>query len=315
MSEPTKKCSKCDETKPICEFPFIKKAEGIYNSQCTECKYYPKPKDGSTNRKCIDCGELKHYKNEFPASNACCKPCFAIRKKKRDAEKEASSQTQLPFQPVSPVVEEASSQTQLPFQPVSPVVEEASSQTPVETDEFFMQGVCHTIIEEEPTHKPCERCQELRLLTDYHVNNQKQCRFCVQVLKAERMESVHEFLKEKWKRAKDRAKKKNIEFTITFGQWKYIYFTIQQGLCALCGLHMTHKASDKLDDDIERFPLNISPDRKDSTKGYTYENVQFVRWCLNSAKNDMEQEAFIQMCGQVWEYHKMPKEPHWTPEA
>jgi hypothetical protein len=281
MSELTKNCTKCNEDKPICEFSFLKKAEGIRHSQCNNCKYFPKPKDGTDLRRCSDCGLLKHYKDDFAASNTCCRPCFVIRKKKRDAEKAASSQTQLPFQPVSPVVEE----------------------------------ICQVVIEEEPTHKPCERCNELRLLSDYHLNNQKQCRFCVQELKAERMESVHEFLKDKWQRAKDRAKKKHIEFTITLGQWKYIYFVIQQGLCALCGLHMTHKASAKLDDDIERFPFNISPDRKDSSKGYTFENVQFVRWCLNSAKNDMEQEAFIQMCGEVWEYHNKPKEPHWAPET
>lgn len=299
MSEPTKKCSKCGEYKPISEFSFLNKAEGTRHSQCNCCKYYPKPKDGTDMRKCSDCGLLKHYKDDFAASNTCCKPCFSKRKLKRDAEKETSSQTQLPFQPVSPVIET-----------------HFIGRTPVESDEFFMQGVCHiTIEEEEPTHKPCERCNELRLLEDYHKNNQKQCRFCVQELKSERMESVHEFLKDKWQRAKDRAKKKHIEFTVTLDQWNYIYFVIQRGLCALCGLHMTHKASSKLDDDIEKFPFNISPDRKDSTKGYTFENVQFVRWCLNSAKNDMEQEAFIQMCTEVAEYHKKVKEPHWTPEA
>ena len=276
MSEPTKKCSKCNEDKPISEFSFLNKAEGTKHSQCNCCKYYPKP-IGTTMRRCSDCGELKHYKDDFPASNTCCKQCFVIRKRKRDAEKETSSQIQLPLQPVSPVVEE--------------------------------------ITEEEPTHKPCERCNELRPLSDYHVNNQKQCRFCVQVIKSEKMESIHEFLKDKWQRAKDRAKKKHIEFTVTLEQWNYIYFVIQRGLCTLCGLHMTHKASAKLDDDIEKFPFNISPDRKDSTKGYTFENVQFVRWCLNSAKNDMEQEAFIQMCTEVAEYHKKVKEPHWTPEA
>jgi hypothetical protein len=216
---------------------------------------------------------------------------------------------------------------------VSPVIEtHFIGRTPVETDEFFMQGVCHIsieeepcdsftqgvcneIIEEEPTHKLCEKCEELRPLSDYHKNNQKQCRYCVQKLKSEKMESVHEFLKDKWQRAKDRAKKKNIEFTITLDEWNYIYFVRQRGLCALCSLYMTHKASAKLDDDIERFPFNISPDRKDSTKGYTFENVQFVRWCLNSAKNDMEQEAFIQMCTEVAEYQKKLKEPHWTPES
>jgi hypothetical protein len=294
MSEPIKKCSKCDETKPICEFPFSDKAKGIYNSCCTECKYYPKPKDGTTNKKCIDCGELKHYKNDFPSSNACCKPCFVIRKNKRDAEKKASSQTQLPFQPVSPVVEEA------------------SSQTPVETDEFFMQGVCNTTIEEEPTHKLCKRCDVLRPPSDFPIK-QKYCKFCRQELMCERMEDIHEFLKQKWAKAKSRAVNKNIEFTITLDEWNYIYFVRQRALCALSGLYMTHKAS--AISHSEKFPFNISPDRKDSTKGYTYENVQFVRWCLNSAKNVMGQEAFIQMCTEVAEYHKMPKEPHWTPEA
>ena len=79
---------------------------------------------------------------------------------------------------------------------------------------------------------------------------------------------------------------------------------------------MTHKMSNKWGPrSPSEFPLNLSPDRKDSTKGYTFENVQFVRWCLNSAKNDMEQEAFIQMCTEVAEYHKKVKELHWTPEA
>jgi hypothetical protein len=286
MSEPTKICTKCKEYKPLCSFSFQNKEMGLLHSQCSDCKYYPKPADGTNMRKCSDCGLHKHYKDEFAASNTCCKPCFYLRKLKRGTKKKESI---------------SSSQTQIIFKPV-------------DLDDSLTQGVCPTITKEEKsTHKPCERCNELRLLSDYHINNNKQCRFCIQVLKAERMESIQEFLKDKWQRAKDRAKKKNIEFTVTLEQWEYIHFVRQRALCALTGGYMTHKASTKLGDDIEKFPFNISPDRIDSKKGYTFENVQFVRWCINSAKNDMEQEAFIQMCGEVWEHHKKGGHSHWTP--
>jgi hypothetical protein len=287
MSE-TKQCNQCHFRKPLCEFTFLDKKLGKLYPSCKECKYYPKPADGTTNKRCTDCDEVKHYKNDFPASNTCCKPCFVLRKYVRDAEKI--------IQDAEKKVTE-SKQTQLPFKPVTPVPE---PEPEPETVQDFLT---------------CERCNEMRPLNDYHANNKKKCKHCVQELKAEKMKDVHEFLKNKWHRAKSRAKEKNLEFTITLEQWKYIYFAIQQGLCALSGLFMTHEASSKLDDEKEDFPFNISPDRKDSTKGYTFENVQFVCWCLNSAKNNMEQDEFIQMCGKVWEYHNKPKEPHWTPET
>jgi hypothetical protein len=214
MSELTKECSICKEIKPICSFTFQNKELKLYHSQCSGCKYFPKPKDGTNLRKCSVCEIQKHYKNDFSASQSCCKDC-----KK---------------------------------------------------------------------------------------NRHKQSR-------SEKMENIYEFLKDKMTQAASRAKKKQIEFTVTLDQWNYIYFVKQRGLCALSGEYMTHKASTNSNDDIEKFPINISPDRINSNEGYTYENVQFVRWCLNSAKNDMEQSDFIKMCAGVTEYHKNPKEPHWTP--
>ena len=270
----TKECIACHEIKPVNEFTKDKSRKDGLHTYCKTCKYYPK---GIEERPCSKCGKVKNSRDDFYPSQTCCKECFKIHVKENNKNKDIPKPRQ----------------SQLPFQPI---------QEPEPAP--------------EPEHdfKTCERCNELRPLTDYHVNNQKQCRFCVQELKSERMDNVHEFLKDKWHRAKGRAAKKNIEFTITLDQWYYIFFVIQRGLCALCGLFMTHKASAKLDNDIEKFPFNISPDRKDSTKGYTFENVQFVRWCLNSAKNDMEQGDFIQMCGQVWEYQKS-KQSHWTPET
>lgn len=271
MSE-TKECNQCHVRKELSEFTLLDKISGKLHPSCKECKYYPKPKDGTTNKKCIDCGEFKHYKNDFPSSNACCKPCFVIRKNKRDAEKKVIG----------------TNQAQLPFKSITPEPEP------------------------EPVQE-CKRCGEIRPLSDYHVNNKNKCKHCVQELKSEKMENVNTFLKNKWQRAKDRAKKDNIEFAIESDQVKYKYWVINRGECALTGIHMTHKLSPKLGDEKEKFPFNISIDRIDSTKGYTYENIQLVCWCVNSAKSDMDQDDFIQMCGKVWEYQNKPKEPHWTP--
>jgi len=75
---------------------------------------------------------------------------------------------------------------------------------------------------------------------------------------------------------------------------------------------MTHCISRSIEN-YERFPDNVSVDRIDSKLGYTFDNIQLVRWCVNSAKNDMEQNDFIHMCREVYEYNSNPKENYWVP--
>lgn len=286
MSELTKQCSKCREFKPISEYTFQDKEMNFRHSQCSDCKYWPKPKDGSCLRKCSDCNILKHYKDDFPCAQSCCKPCHALRKKLK----------------VKPVEGESVAK---------PVVVEDT------TDPIFTQGVCRIVLDgEEPTYQ-CKKCNEMRPLNYYtHKKANGVCKCCIRKLDAERMDSVHEFLNYKFTIAKNRASRDKIDFTITLKEWHYIYFVIQRGLCALCGLYMTHKKSGKTGPrTYMEFPYNISPDRKDSNKGYTFENVQFTRECLNIGKSDHSQEDYIQMCTDVVEYHKKPKIPHWTPEA
>lgn len=298
MSETTKKCSKCNEDKPISEFSFIRKADGVRHSQCNCCKYYPKP-NGTNMRRCSDCGLLKHYKNDFPASNTCCKPCFVIRKRMRDAEKEASSQTQLPFQPVSPVIET-----------------HFIGRTPVETDEFFMQGVCHISIEEEPcdsfTQGVCNeiieeeptifckgRCQKNIPKSEFHKRNNTICKHCIQYDKHVQSRDVYWYLTYLYKSAKDRTKH---EFSITIDEWYDIYFN-QKGLSALSGKSMTHCVSPSLIE-YEKYPNNISPDRKDSSKGYTKDNVQFCRWYENSMKNNMTEKDFFERVCEIADFYR-----------
>lgn len=97
-----------------------------------------------------------------------------------------------------------------------------------------------------------------------------------------------------WTGAKSRSIKKGREFTITKEQlYKRIVET--NGFCEISGLPLSVAYND---------PLRLSIDRIDSDIGYTPENIQIVATCVNNAKNDLHQDAFIQMCKAVAEKTK-----------
>jgi hypothetical protein len=65
-----------------------------------------------------------------------------------------------------------------------------------------------------------------------------------------------------------------------------------EGKCALSGMPITLKTHD---------PYRVSPDRKNSKKGYVKGNIQFVAACVNIAKNDLTTKEFLKMCKAVAE--------------
>ena len=284
MSETLRVCTKCKIPKELQEFTFVNKRLGLLHTLCKECKYYPIPNDGSTNRQCSDCKKVGHYKDDFPPANSSCKECHSNRQKilkqKRDN--------------------------------MDPVYEDED-----DGDLLFMKQICYIRHGDEPhisNYKVCECCNILIPLEKYCVNQgrpDKTCKSCSTKLKSERMHDPNAFLKYKYDTAKSRAKSKCIDFTITLEQWNYIYFVKQRGKCNLTGQGMTHFLSPNREKD-EDFPDNISPDRKDSKKGYTFENVQFVRWIANCGKNKYDQNVFINMCGEVWNNHIHPVS-QWNP--
>jgi len=156
------------------------------------------------------------------------------------------------------------------------------------------------------------RCQRYKNIDEFHKHHNNTCKECVQYGKFEKFLKPHEFIQNVFKRSQDRAKKSNINFEIELEQLEYLYFQKQRGFCALSGKPMTHCISRSIEN-YERFPDNVSVDRIDSKLGYTFDNIQLVRWCVNSAKNDMEQNDFIQMCREVYEYNSNPKENYWVP--
>ena len=50
-----------------------------------------------------------------------------------------------------------------------------------------------------------------------------------------------------------------------------------------------------------KYPYNLSPDRIDSSKGYTKDNLQFVCNRVNAMKNNMNTEELIYFCKKIME--------------
>jgi hypothetical protein len=58
-----------------------------------------------------------------------------------------------------------------------------------------------------------------------------------------------------------------------------------------------------------RKPTNISIDRIDSSKSYSFENIQLVCVVVNLMKLDMTQDEFTSWCGAVWNNRNALKMP------
>ena len=86
--------------------------------------------------------------------------------------------------------------------------------------------------------------------------------------------------------AKKRARKDNLEFTLT-NLFITSLWNKQEGKCAKTGVEMGR---------IGDGWLSPSLDRIDSSMGYTEDNVQWTCWRYNDAKSNMSDDAFISLC-------------------
>jgi len=86
--------------------------------------------------------------------------------------------------------------------------------------------------------------------------------------------------------AKERAKRKNLEFNLPVN---IIIEAIEKGYCELTGLKfdMNRVANTQVN------PYSPSIDRKDSTKGYTKENVRIVLSAVNSALGEFGDKIIL----------------------
>ena len=88
----------------------------------------------------------------------------------------------------------------------------------------------------------------------------------------------------RWLQAKNRAARKDLEFSITESDILSLYDK-QNGLCAYTGLQLSL--------DCSEFDLqSASIDRVDSSKGYILDNVVLCCVVVNTMKNDLSTDQF-----------------------
>lgn len=88
--------------------------------------------------------------------------------------------------------------------------------------------------------------------------------------------------------AKSRAKKKELDFNITPEDLLELYYQ-QDGKCAITNLKMEFKTGPR----HRANTFIVSLDRKNSEKGYTKDNIQFLCWQVNKMKSSLTEIEFI----------------------
>jgi len=103
-----------------------------------------------------------------------------------------------------------------------------------------------------------------------------------------------------WKRLKSGAKSRNIQFEITQKEALDLFYK-QDGKCALTGVEINIGIISK-----SKYPklCMASLDRKDSSKGYSIENVQWVHKEINIMKGSLKEVDFIKWCKMVSDHCK-----------
>jgi hypothetical protein len=108
----------------------------------------------------------------------------------------------------------------------------------------------------------------------------------------------------RWKKMKDSASKRNINFDITIEEaWNL--FQQQEGFCALSGLEIRMGVK-------AREYGTASLDRIDSNLGYTKDNIQWVHKNINTMKMDLPQQEFILLCEKIYKNHLTNTDKHDT---
>lgn len=85
---------------------------------------------------------------------------------------------------------------------------------------------------------------------------------------------------------RDRTKKNGYSEPVEFSK-EDIFAVIQEGRCEVTGIPFRLGTSGT---NSEKNPFNPSPDRKDNSKGYTKDNVQWVVFIYNTMRNNFSDE-------------------------
>jgi len=90
-------------------------------------------------------------------------------------------------------------------------------------------------------------------------------------------------------KTRDSAIKRHIKFEVSIQDMSEV-FNKQNGKCVLSGVGLSFGAKKQ---------WTASIDRKDSSKGYSKDNIQWVHKDINQMKSDRTDDRFIELCRQV----------------
>ena len=152
------------------------------------------------------------------------------------------------------------------------------------------------------TEKKCSKCGEIKKIPEFYHSIRSldgydtQCKECNIKRNQIILNTLNGTTNNCIMSAKRRAKKKKVENNLTHEFIRELYKQ-QNGLCVLSKIKMEYESGHEK---YHMNPYRISIDRIDSTQGYTQDNVQLVCAKVNTMKNEMEQNEFIELCGQIY---------------
>lgn len=132
------------------------------------------------------------------------------------------------------------------------------------------------------THRQCTHCRQVFEKTN---STMTWCHSCNTKRVKEQRPEVR-----MWRRARNRAKNKGLEFTITVNDIKI------PSSCPILGIPLVvHKGKSGA------YPDSPSLDRKDSTRGYTPDNVWVISQRANAMKHDASWEELVTFADWIYQ--------------
>jgi hypothetical protein len=98
-----------------------------------------------------------------------------------------------------------------------------------------------------------------------------------------------EYLRGLWRRSRDRARKDKIEFTINVDDVERMCHE-QQRRCEVTGLPFSRKCDPAA---FVKYPFAPSIDRRDSSRGYTSDNIRLVCTAVNFGLGQWGDELYL----------------------
>lgn len=142
----------------------------------------------------------------------------------------------------------------------------------------------------------CSKCKEIKDISEYHSNKyatnglRSDCKNCAKKRRIDQLNTLEGYVCIHFCALKTNARHRKIPVEITANDI-ILKYKEQKGICAITGdiLAITNLSN----------PMRLSVDRIDSSKGYTYDNIQLVGQVINIMKWDLIMKDFVFFCKKV----------------